>query len=124
MSADKNCRAGEIWVKVNGEQIEAKGDFTVNPGVPKRDTIIGADGVHGYKTTPQGAFIEGALTDRGDLDTLRIRKITNATVTLNLINGKTWILEDAWYANEGSMTTGEGELPVRFESKHPAVEVR
>jgi hypothetical protein len=120
---DINRRAGLIWLKVNGQLYEAKGDFTVQPGEPKRDAIIGASGPNGYKETPQVAYIEGALTDRGDLDTVAVRQITNATITLELNNGKTWVLEDAWYANEGAMTTGEGEIGVRFESNYQAREV-
>lgn len=121
---DKNRRAGILWLHVDGVRIEAKGTFTVNPGIPKRDAIIGADGIHGYKETPQTAYVEGALTDHVDLDTAALRRATNATVTLQLNNGKTWILEDAWYASEGSMTTDESELGVRYESRHEAVEYK
>jgi hypothetical protein len=123
MAKDLNCRAGEIWVTVNGSLIEAKGSFTIQPGVPKRDMIIGADRPHGYKTTPQAAYIEGAITDHMNLDTVDFRKITNATVTVALANDKTWILEDAWYAGEGTMTTDEGEIGFRFESCYPAKEI-
>jgi hypothetical protein len=120
--ADRNRRAGIIYLYVNGERLEAKGTFTINPGIAKRDAIIGADGIHGYKETPQVAFIEGAITDAPDLDTTRLREVTNATITVQLNNGKTITLEDAWYANEGNMTTDEAEIGVRYESKYPAVE--
>jgi hypothetical protein len=123
MGADRNRRAGLIWVKVNGKQIEAKGEFTVQPGQPKRDAIIGADGIHGYKETPQVAYVEGAITDSPELDSVALRQATNATVTTELNNGKTWILDDAWYASEGSMTTGESEIGLRYESKYPAREM-
>ena len=63
-----NRRAGIIYVKVDGKQYDAKGAYTYNLGKPKRDAIIGADGVHGYKETPQVAFIEGAVTDSDELD--------------------------------------------------------
>lgn len=121
---DKNRRAGLIWVRVDGRQIEAKGAFTIQPGQPKRDGIIGADGVHGYKETPQIAYIEGALTDNPDQDTVALLQSTGATVTLELNNGKVWILRDAWYAGTGELTTEESELNVRYESKHPAEEMK
>jgi len=124
MSGDKNRRAGRIWLKVNSRMIEAKGTFTINPGQDVRAAIIGADGVHGYKETPQVASIEGAMTDHPDLNVAEFVNITGATVTLELNNGKTWVLEDAWYAGEGNITTEEGEIAVRFECRHPATEMR
>jgi len=124
MANDKNRRAGRIWFKVNGKMIEAKGNFTIGPGQDKREAIPGADGIHGYKEIPQVAYIEGAITDSPDLDIVDFVNITNATVTLELNNGKTWILEDAWYAGEAKITTGEGEIAVRFESRHPATEMK
>lgn len=122
--ADKNRRAGLIWVQIDGRRLEAKGSFTIQPGRPLRNSIIGADGVHGYAETAQVAYIEGATTDHPELDTVALRDSTGLTVTLELNNGKTWVLEDAWYAGEGTMTTEESEIGIRFESKHQAQEMR
>ena len=122
--ADKNRRAGLIWVQINGQRIEAKGTFTIGAGQPARNPIIGADGVHGYAETPQVAYVEGAMTDSPDLDTVALRQTTNATVTVELNNGKTWVYEDAWYAGEGAMTTDESEIAFRFESRYPATEMK
>lgn len=120
---NNDARAGTIWVQYDGNKLEAKGEYTIQPGQPKRDAILGADGVHGYKETPQVAYIEGATTDHKDLDTVALRNIVDATVTMRLLNGKTWVLDHAWYAGEGTMTTGEGEIGVRFESSYPAKEI-
>jgi len=108
-------RAGLIQVDVNGEQQDAKGAFTYNLGRPKREAIVGSDGVHGYKETPQVAFIEGAVTDRSTLDLDALVTVRDATVTLQLANGKRILLANAWYAGEGTVSTEEGEIGVRFE---------
>ena len=108
---------GIIFVKVDGEQYDAKGDFTYNLGRPKRDPVIGSDGVHGFRETPQVAFIEGEITDRGTLDLDALVTIEGATVTLELANGKVISLKDSWYASEGTGNTGEGNIAVRFESR-------
>ncbi len=121
---DKNRRAGLISVQIDGRMIEAKGAYTLNVGQPKRVAIIGADGVHGYKETPQVPFIEGATTDHVDLDVAALANATNMTVTLGLNNGKSWVLEDAWYAGTAEMSTDEGEINVRFESRTPAIEMK
>ena len=120
---DRNLVAGTIGLSINGERQYAKGTFTVNPGFPVRETVIGADRPHGYKETPQAASLEGAITDNAALDSEALRRLTNATVTLDLANGKTWLFQDAWYAGEGAMTTDEGEIAFRIESREVAKEI-
>lgn len=108
-------RGGIIQVQVNGVLYDAKGDFTYNLGRPKREAIIGADRPHGFTETPQVGFIEGEITDRGNLDLEALVTIEGATVVLGLANGKTFSLRDAWYAGEGTVNTKEGNIGVRFE---------
>lgn len=108
-------RAGLIQVKVNGEIFDAKGSFTYGYGRPKRTAIVGSDGVHGYKEEPQVSFIEGAVTDRGSLDVSAVFTAKDVTVTLELANGKTFALREAWYAGDGQASTEEAEIPVRWE---------
>ncbi len=108
-------RAGLIQLQVNGEIFDAKGSFSYNLGRPKREAIPGADGIHGYKETPQVAFIEGAITDRGSLDVAALVSGKDLTVTLTLGNDKVIVLRDAWFAGEGTGTSEEGEISVRWE---------
>jgi len=110
-----NRRAGTLFVKVNGQQYDAKGNFTYNPGQPKREGIVGPDGTHGYKELPQLAYIEGEITDSSSLDLLNFTNIVDATVTLELANGKVFTLRDAWYAADGDVGTEEANIQVRFE---------
>lgn len=111
-------RAGFIQVQVQGEVQDAKGAFTYNLGRPKREAIIGADGVHGYKEMPQVPFIEGAITDRGSLDLAALANGKDQTITLTLANGKLIMLRDAWFAGEGTVSTEEGEISVRWEGSN------
>lgn len=108
---------GIIEVKVDGQIHRAKGDFTYNPGVAKREAVIGSDGVHGWKETPQVPFIEGEFTDVGaeGPDMIALRKVKSATVFLQLGNGKAFVLRDAVYAGDGTSHTEEGNMDVRFE---------
>lgn len=110
-------RAGLIQLQANGEIHDAKGNFSYNLGEPKREAIVGADGIHGYKEGPQVSFIEGAITDRGNLDLRALVKGRDLTVTLSLPNGKVIVLRDAWYAGDGTASTEEAEIPVRWEGK-------
>lgn len=109
-------RGGIIFLKINGEIYSAKGNFTYNIGAPKRDAIVGADAIHGYKEVPQIPFIEGEITDNPNVDLELLVKTENATVTLELANGKVISLREAWYAGEGTGNTEEGNIGARFEA--------
>lgn len=108
-------RGGMIQAQVNGSLLEARGNWTYNLGRPMREAIIGADAVHGFKETPQAAFIEGEITDRGTLDLVALIELEDALVTLTLANGKVIALRNAWYAGDGTGNTEEGNIAVRFE---------
>jgi hypothetical protein len=110
--------AGVIEVQVNGEVYAAKGDFTYNLGVHKREGIMGADGrLHGFKETPQIAHLEGKLTDRNSFDVKALLNLQNATVTVRLANSKAVVFRSAYFAGEGNVTTGEAEIDFRIESE-------
>lgn len=102
---------------VNGKRYLAKGSFTYNPGFDKRDAVVGADTVHGFKVARQVPFIEGAITDDGTLNLAELMNAKDAQVVIQLENGRTISLNDAWFAGEGSVTTEEGEIAVRFEGR-------
>lgn len=108
-------RAGIIQLQTNGEIQDAKGSFSYNLGTPKREAIVGQDRVHGYKEMPQVAFIEGTITDRGTLDLRLLATARDLTVTLTLANGKIVSLGEAWFAGDGTGTTEEAEIEVRWE---------
>lgn len=118
-----NARGGIIYLKVDGQLYDAKGSFTYSLGRDKKEGIVGADGVHGFKAVPQVPYIEGAVTDSRDLDLAQLAGIEDATVTLELINGKVITLRQAWFAGEGQVSNEEGEIGVRFEGMS-AEEVR
>lgn len=107
---------GIIQFRVDGTLYDAKGDFTYSLAGEKRTGVMGSDGrPHGYRSEGRMPFIEGKITDRGNLAVAGLQAITDATVTLNLANGKTIVLGNAWYAGEGQISTAEGEIDVRFE---------
>lgn len=108
-------RAGLLQLQINGTVQDCKGDFTYSFGIPKRDAIIGSDRPHGYKETPTVPHLEGAITDRGTLDVAALVNGKDLTITLSLANGKVFVLRDAWYAGDGTVNTGEGEIAVRWE---------
>ena len=114
-----NRISGIIYFKVNGEQIRAAGSFSFGLGKHQREAVVGHDGVHGFKEIPTIPFIEGETTFDVDLDLDRLAEMDDVTVTLELSNGKTVVLRNAWFVNKDGLTgsTEEGKIPVRFEGK-------
>ena len=121
--AGKNRIGGIIALKVNGDIYFAKGNFTYNLGKPKKEGVVGSDRVHGYKEVPQVPFIEGEITDRNELNLEDLITLDDATVTLELANGKVIMLREGWYAGEGTGNTDEGNIALRIEGMS-AEEVR
>lgn len=108
-------QGGVIEVKADGTRYQAKGEFTYNVNKFKRESIVGQDSVHGYKEEPKALFIEGAITDSDDLSLSDVQNLKDVTATLSLANGKTIVLREAFYAADGDVTTGEGEIQFRLE---------
>jgi hypothetical protein len=106
---------GIIFFKIDGTQYRAKGEFTTDIGAPNREAVVGMDGPHGYKEEPKTPYIEGEITDTPNISLERLFNLTDVKVTLELANGKVHALEDAWYAGDGTLSTNEGNVPVRFE---------
>ena len=107
--------AGILYLKVNGEQLYARGDFTYNVAGIKRETHKGVDGHFGYTESPTVAYIEGELSNHKELDTRYVANITDATLTLELDIGKTIILYDAAQVGNGDVNATKGTMKIRFE---------
>jgi hypothetical protein len=69
----------------------------------------------GFKHTPQTPFIEGEIIDRRTLDVEGLVNGENLTITLKLANGKLIALYEASYAGEGTASTEDAKIPVRWE---------
>lgn len=112
-------RAGIVQFKIDGEIYDVKGTISYGLGKPVRETIVGHDGVHGYKELPSVPFCEMELTDSGELDLSALADKTNSTITIALANGKTIVLRNAFSANPDGLTvsTEEGVITARFEAE-------
>ncbi len=107
--------AGVAFVKVDGRQFPIRGKWKSNILPYKREGIAGQDSVHGYKEMPRVPTIQGDVSYTQDLSIDDLAKITDATITLELANGKTHVLRNAWWSDESEVDTEEGSFPVKFE---------
>lgn len=107
--------AGIIYVRVNGDLLQAKGSFEVQMDALSREAMVGATGVDGYKEMPQAPYVSGKITVGPDLDITALRNATDATVTVELASGQIGVLHEGWFAGDGVINTEDGEMDVRFE---------
>lgn len=113
-----NRRGGTLHIQVNGQLLEAKGDFEYSLGAPERTDVVGTAAVQGYSEKPGVPYIEGKITDRKGLDVKALQLIDDCTVTMALGNGKTVVLSQAWWSAPSKINTAEGEIDCRFTGKH------
>lgn len=107
--------SGVAYIKVDGKQYAARGKWKTDILPTKREGIAGQDGVHGYKEMPKVPFIEGDVSYVEGILIKDLPKIKDATITLELANGKVHILRNAWWSGESPVDTEEGSFPVKFE---------
>lgn len=112
---------GLLSLKIDGQIYQAVGSFTFNQGLALRATLIGATGVDGYSVTPQAAFIEGEIRDGSEIDLEALVGSEDVTASLELANGKTFVLSAARFIGEGTGNTAESNFAVRFESSQQGV---
>ena len=109
--------AGINGVTIDGVRYAVKGSVTYNLGKHRRESVVGLDGVHGTKKTPQVCFCEATFTDQADLDLEALLTMEGVEVVWSLFNGKTVVFHNADFAGEGTVNPEEGEIPCRFEAE-------
>jgi len=107
--------AGTAYFKIDGVQYMLRGNMKISLGSFERESVVGQDGYHGIKETPQASFIECDITDQANLDLNVLEQLSNVTVTAELINGKVAVLRNAYQINKLELDAGEGQITVRFE---------
>ena len=110
-----NRIAGVAFLKVDGEQFALRGSLTISIDGFERTGVAGMDGVHGYTEVPRIPFIEGDFSDIRGLSLARLSQICNSTVTAETLNGKTYLLRNAWTSAARELDAAEGSVTVRFE---------
>jgi hypothetical protein len=107
--------AGVAFIYVDGRQYPLRGNLTVSIDTLTRTGVAGMDGVHGFTETPRVPFIEGDFSDLGGLSLLALQAMDDVTVTVELANGKVYVLRNAWTSTAREFKGAEGQATVRFE---------
>lgn len=110
---------GRLTLRVNGQVMPTKPGLKVQGiGGVERTPIEGENGIHGYSTKKVPAVVEGAITDMGDLTLTDLANATDVTVTVEGENKKTYTMESAVCAGALELTSGEGEVSIKYIGKY------
>ena len=100
-----NRIAGTFYLKINNKLLHASGDFSYSLGLPKREGMTtSSEGSVGYKEEQTIPHMEGDLIDK-NLDQNELSNVTDGTVTLELANGKTFVLSNAYCCGDLKAST-------------------
>jgi hypothetical protein len=113
--AAPNRIGGVLSLRVDGNQYEARGNFQVTPSSVRRTGVAGQDGVHGYIEEPIVPQIKGNISIGNLLSIDELDAITDATVQVQLANGRTYVLSDAWTVAGSVIDAHDGQVDVTFE---------
>lgn len=106
--------AGTVYFKIDGNQYSLRGNIDIDPAVKMREPIVGADGYHGHKTTPQAPFFTIELSDLPELSIRSFEEMTDVTCTIQLESGKTYLLRNACCEKAPNLNPTEGSLSLKF----------
>jgi hypothetical protein len=115
--ASPNRIGGLLSLRVDGSQYEARGNFQVMPSAVKRTGVAGQDSVHGYIEEPTVPSIKGDISIGNQLSVEALEQITDSTVQVQLANGRTYVLVDAWVTAAFVIDAHDGKVEVTFEGK-------
>ena len=107
--------AGTAYLKVDGSMYPLKGSLTVSISAVERNGIAGQDYVHGYQELPRVPYIEGDVSTLPEISTEFLEGVIDATITAELVNGRTYVLRNAWCKGPIEINTADGQFRVRFE---------
>lgn len=115
MAANTKRVAGIANISVDGVTYLLSGELTYSPADVERKSLIGQDQVHGYSEMPRAPFISGTLRDSNGLTVKDFNVMSDATIHLELANGKNVTGRNMWTVDAQEVKTQEGTFEVRFE---------
>lgn len=106
--------AGTCYVKVDGAQLEVKGGLECPVNNKKREPVVGATGIAGFKETAITPYVKvTAILSKG-FPRAKLQNSTDMTITAEYANGDVYTLSGGWLANESAAKGDDGEAELEF----------
>lgn len=106
---------GLLNITRNGKRYTAEGHFDYNLGLPKKVGQMDSAGrMVGYVEEPQKNFIKGNIYVGADDSIVDILQEEELTVVLELNNGKSIVLSQAWNESEGTLNSEKNLMEIEL----------
>jgi hypothetical protein len=106
--------AGTTYLTVRGRRMALASSCKVSPSRVNREELIGLSGVEGFKEMPVAPVIEAELYDVREVSVEDLEAITSDTVQVELANGKSYVLRDAFCASAFQISAEAGTFTAKF----------
>ncbi len=110
-----NLLAGTAQITVDGNSYMLEGAAKYSPSTVTRTSLVGQDGYHGVKEMPVAGSISFTARDAGSLTVYDFNRMRNATVVLQLANGKTVVGRSLANVDAQEVNSTEATFDVKFE---------
>jgi hypothetical protein len=108
---------GTATFYINGATQSTTGKWNVMIQNVKRDPVAAADGAIHYTEAVVPDKVSGSLLMVPGFNPDLITNATNVTIVLALLNGKTAMLDQAFFSGESNGSTESGEMEVEFSGQ-------
>lgn len=113
--ANQQRIAGVCFIKVDGQQLQVKGDVEVPITNMTRETVMGLSSPAGYKETAVAPYVKLTALFTPGLPISKITGNTDMTVIAELANGKVYVLSGAYLTDQASAKADDGTIELNFE---------
>jgi hypothetical protein len=105
---------GIALFKVNGAQLALRGSAVIMPQTSKRTAITNQDGTVVFNVVAASPGFKMNLSDSASLSLTSLAAIADASLQLQLTNGKTYSLTNASQTGDMEDNTEDGSISVEF----------
>jgi hypothetical protein len=116
-------KLGKAIIKADGQILETLPGAKLDIGGDERTTVVGANSVQGYFSTPKPSAVECEISVGKETRLASMRDWDNVTISFECDTGQLYVVQGAWLTNTPSMTASDGgKVPLTFEGP-PAEEM-
>jgi hypothetical protein len=110
--ASAKAIAGTLYMAIDGVQYKLQGNWKIQPNNIQRKPVEGQSGSLGATQKYVTPYMKGDISDYGGLSLQQLQNITDSTATAELVNGKTYVGNNAFWGDDTELDTETGKAPI------------
>jgi hypothetical protein len=106
--------AGTCYIKIDGVQIEVAGGLEAPLAKVKKEPVVAAGRVVGYKETVIPPYVKVSAILLPDFPREKLSSGDDMVVTADFANGDVYTLDKAWFGGESAHKAEDGTADLEF----------